>query len=83
MDRYDLKLKKNYAEMRDHEKHLAQKCLYMRVLTTESEETISPEHVSMSNLTKTLQSMVNIIRTQHKRINDLEKILHTDLNNKT
>tara|TARA_B110000495_G_C22551723_1_gene333695 strand:+ start:136 stop:447 length:312 start_codon:yes stop_codon:yes gene_type:complete len=100
MDRYDLKLKKKYAEMRDHEHQLVQKCLYTRVATEElaelaepekqkelkekksSEPTqpqfISPEHIPLFHLTQTLQSMINIVKTQHTRIKKLEKIIHRD-----
>ena len=100
MDRYDLKLKKKYAEMRDHEHQLVQKCLYTRVATEElaepekqkelkekksSEPTqpqfISPEHIPLFHLTQTLQSMINIVKTQHTRIKKLEKIIHRDSDN--
>ena len=46
MDRYDLKLKKNYAEMRDHEHQLVQKCLYTRVATEELAELAEPAELA-------------------------------------
>ena len=84
MDKYDLKLKKIYAEMRQQEQQMTQKQKYTCVKTDEPEKKSSvdqPEQIPMFQITQTLQSMIKIIRTQHKRINDLEKLLHTDSDN--
>jgi len=87
MDKYDLKLKKYYAEMREQEQRIIQKKTYICVPTNDSEEKQSLEQgeplpqlepISMVQITQTLESMIKVIRTQEKRINDLEKILHGD-----
>lgn len=94
MDKYDLKLKKCYAEMREQEQQMLKKQMYTRVPSNEPEkksildqnelqsqsqpEISSQEQISMCQITQTLHSMIKIIRTQQERINDLEILLHKD-----